>query len=117
MTRRSTGEMAGRLLHAWRVRDAAALRAVLHPRAVLTADGVGAAAHAVRGAGAVATAVLQLTAELPDAGLELSEANGAPAIVLRSQGGVRGVVVLEIRRRTVLRLWAVFTPAKLSTWT
>jgi len=117
VTRRFTGETAKRLRDAWRVRDAAALTAALHRRAVLTADGLSAETHAVRGGGAVATALLQLTAGLPEPGLELAEANGSPAIVLRSHGTVRGVVVLEVRRHAVTRVWAVFTPSKLSTWT
>lgn len=124
-TRRAL-QAATRLVDAWRGRDAAALAATLHPHAVLTAEGLDAVTEPVRGADAVATTLLHLTAgAAPDrltagAGpdrLTLAEANGGPAIVLRSADAVRGVVVLEARRGVVTRLWAVFTPAKLRTWT
>ncbi|UUT36036.1 hypothetical protein [Microbacterium elymi] len=50
--------------------------------------------------------------------LELAEATGMPAILLRTPGGgVRGVVVVESRRHLVIRLWAMFNPAKLTMWT
>ncbi|QAY60108.1 hypothetical protein ET475_08970 [Microbacterium protaetiae] len=109
-------DAAQRLLTAWQARDAAALAAALHRRVSLTAEGVEALVDPVRGAAAVAATLLHL-----DAGpgrLTLTEATGMPAILLRTaEGRVRAVVVVESRRHLVIRLWAVFNPAKLTTWT
>nr|WP_274635984.1 hypothetical protein [Microbacterium bovistercoris] len=118
MRRRHAGADAAaqRLLAAWQARDAAAVTAVLHRRASLTADGVGTLTEPVRGAADVTATLLHLT---DGAGrLELAEATGMPAILLRMpSGGVRGVVVVESRRHLVIRLWAMFNPAKLTMWT
>jgi len=115
--RRRADEATARLVQAWRARDAGVLAGLLHPSVVLTADGLDGVAHApVRGATAVAETLLRLTTPPAPGELSAAIANGVPAVVVHSSGTTRGVVVVEVRRGLVTRLWAVFNPLKLSTW-
>lgn len=115
---RPGGQDAARhLIDAWRAQDAAVLTRVLHRRVVLTTDGLGSTAdHPVRGAPGVAAALLRMTPPEVRHEWELSEATGMPGIVLRRDGRVHGVIVVETRRGHITRLWGVFNPLKLTTW-
>jgi hypothetical protein len=116
-SRREADHATGRLLGAWRARDAAVLAGVLHRRVVFTADGLGAVADIpIRGVEAVTATLLHLTSRSAPEDLSATVANGAPAILLRASGSTRGVVVVEVRHGLVTRLWAVFSPRKLSSW-
>ena len=98
--------------------DAAELGRVLHPDVRATVDGGGqvpAPDAPLRGCGAVGRYLLSVLGD-DDVDAVVESVNGMPGIVLRRDGAVVGVLVLQVRASRVREAWMVANPDKLSSW-
>lgn len=96
--------------------DATALAPLLAPDVCALVDTAGdviAPTRPLRGPAEVAAALVELCA---GASLVEHRVNGAPALVARRGTHVVGVVSVELRARTIWRLWVTRSPQKLQRW-
>ena len=98
--------------------DAAALGRLLHPDVCATVDGGGqvpAPDAPLRGCGAVGRYLIDVLGD-DDVDVVVESVNGMPGIVLRREGVVVGVLVLQVRASRVHEVFMVANPDKLSSW-
>ena len=109
---------ARELIVATATADAAALGRLLHPDVCATVDGGGqvpAPDAPLRGCGAVGRYLLEVLGD-DDIDAVVESVNGMPGIVLRRDGAVVGVLVLDVRASRVREAWLVANPDKLASW-
>lgn len=95
------------------------LENVLSRGARLTIDSGGEAslpAGVVTGRAPAAAALRDLLARFADPQASAAEVNGAPGVVIRSEGRVVAVLALRARGRRIAQLWVVANPGKLAHW-
>lgn len=98
--------------------DAAELGRLLHPDVSATVDGGGrvpAPDAPLRGCGAVGRYLLEVLGD-DEIDAVVESVNGMPGIVLRRDGAVVGVLVLDVRASRVREAWMISNPDKLSSW-
>lgn len=106
-------ELASALISA----DEAAIRAVLHPEAVLTIDSGGllpSTASPLEGRDAAASALLALMT--PETSITMASINSAPGLTLIRDETVVGAVAAEQRSGRLASVWIVCNPEKLRHW-
>ncbi len=99
--------------------DAAALRHLLSPDAIVITDGGGKVrtpARPVRGRADVARFVATLLGGQANARLTVEQVNGGAGIVLRRAGDAQAVVSLSVTDAKVSAVWIVVNPDKLRPW-
>lgn len=87
--------------------------------AELLVDGGGAIpapVHGVQGAIPIAATILGILSLFPDVTVRPADVNGMPALSLRSQSRVVGVIALAVQRRRISHLWLTVNPDKLEHW-
>jgi RNA polymerase sigma-70 factor (ECF subfamily) len=117
--RTSHDDVVRGLAEAWRLGDAAALRAALHAGAVAVCDGGGlvpAAAGPVSGAADVALLLTALLGGEPGAELSIEAVNGRAGLALRRAGRAVAVIGVTVAGAKVAAVWIVLSPAKLGGW-
>lgn len=98
--------------------DAAELGRLLHPDVCVTVDAGGqvpAPGAPLCGCEAVGRYLLDVLGD-GDVDAVVESVNGMPGIVLRRDGAVVGVLVLEVRASRVFEAWLVTNPDKLASW-
>jgi len=104
---------------AWEAKDIDALLALLDPDAVAVADGGGrvpAALEPREGAGAIATAFVELAGRVAGLVFEEHLVNGQPGLVGRQDGATVAVLAFDVANDRITRIWAVRNPDKLRPW-
>lgn len=101
-------------------RDAHAVAETLDRRATITVDrgpdAASGAPNAAEGNEAVAAVLVRLLPDDQALTVDLAWATGSPALVVRAAAGTSGVVVAQLRRLRIRRLWFVLDRTKLTTW-
>ena len=95
------------------------LAALLHPDVLLVSDGGGRVVtplRPVRGVASVARVVSTAVGAAAGRALTVEQVNGRPAVVARRAGRACAVVVTEVERGLVTRVWLVLNPDKLAGW-
>lgn len=103
---------------AWQAKDIRALVGLLDPDVTAIADGGGlvSATHPVRGAEAVAYALVGLPRDALELALLERTVNGQPGLVVRHGGVTVAVLAFDVGGGRVRRVWAVRNPEKLRPW-
>ncbi|MER7499879.1 RNA polymerase sigma factor SigJ [Nonomuraea pusilla] len=104
---------------AWEAGDVHALIGLLDPDAVVIADGGGRVVRRprVEGAEQVARACVELTGRAPGLTILERTVNGRPGLVAQQDGATTAVLAFDVAGGRVRRIWAVFAPEKLRSWT
>src|SRR5262249_8192371 len=109
-------KIVGRFMEACVAGDLDGLMSLLAEDVTVWADGggkVSAAQHPIEGRDVVAQGLLGLLSRTPNTTLEMIEANGAPALLMRSNGQIISVITLEIEGDIIRALRSVANPDKL----
>lgn len=99
--------------------DAAALREILAPGAVVISDGGGkvcAPIRPVHGADRVARLLAALLEDQPRVAVAVASVNGRAGLVLRRMGAVVAVISVTVDAPKVAVVWIVMNPDKLRPW-
>ncbi|MET0888266.1 MAG: hypothetical protein ABWX92_17655 [Mycetocola sp.] len=104
------------LAAACELRDPALMARLLAPGAELVIDGGGVVwtpAPQTKNARGTSNLIVGMLARYSLLTLEEHPVNGAPAILLRDDGGLVGVVCVGVGREMIAHLWVVLNPEKL----
>jgi RNA polymerase sigma factor (sigma-70 family) len=104
---------------AWEAKDIDALIRLLDPDAVMTADGGGLTAAALRpveGREKIARYALGIAGKVGDVTILECNVNGEPGLVVQQAGVTVTVVALTVTGNRITRIWTVRNPDKLRSW-
>jgi RNA polymerase sigma factor (sigma-70 family) len=104
---------------AWEAKDIGALIRLLDPDAVMTADGGGLTAAALRpivGREKVARYALGLADKVTDVTILERNVNGQPGLVVQRAGATVTVVAFTVTGNRITHIWSVRNPEKLRSW-
>jgi len=104
---------------AWEAKDIDALIRLLDPNAIMTADGGGLTAAALRpveGREKVARYALGIAGKVTDVTILERNVNGQPGLVVQQAGATVTVVAFTVTGNRITHIWAVRNPEKLRSW-
>jgi RNA polymerase sigma factor (sigma-70 family) len=104
---------------AWEAKDISALIRLLDPDAVVTTDGGGLVAAALRpieGREKLARYALGLADKVSDVTILERNVNGQPGLVVQQGGATVTVLAFTVTGSRITRIWAVRNPEKLRSW-
>jgi RNA polymerase sigma-70 factor (ECF subfamily) len=104
---------------AWEANDINALIRLLDPDAVMTADGGGLVAAALRpveGREKLARYAFGLAGKISDVTILEGNVNGQPGLVVQRAGQTVAVLAFTVTASRINRIWAVRNPEKLRSW-
>lgn len=112
-------DMLKRFMEAWIARDIDGLMSLLAEDITVWADSggkvTGAARHPIQGRHKVARAAIGLLASAPPGTtFEMTEVNGLPALLIRFQRQIAGVVMLEVEGELISAVRNIANPDKLA---
>ncbi|MGH3193312.1 MAG: RNA polymerase sigma factor SigJ, partial [Streptosporangiaceae bacterium] len=104
---------------AWEAQDISALIRLLDPDAVMTSDGGGLAAAALRpveGREKLARYAFGLADKVSDVTILERNVNGQPGLVVQQAGATVTVLAFTVTASRITHIWAVRNPEKLRSW-
>jgi RNA polymerase sigma factor (sigma-70 family) len=104
---------------AWEAKDIDALIRLLDPEAIMTADGGGLVAAALRpiqGREKVARYALGIADKIAGVTILECNVNGQPGLVVQQAGATVTVVAFTVTSNLITHIWAVRNPEKLRSW-
>jgi RNA polymerase sigma factor (sigma-70 family) len=104
---------------AWEAKDINALVRLLDPDAVLTADGGGQVATALRpieGRGKLARYAFGIADKVSDVTILECNVNGQPGLAVQQAGATVTVLAFTVTVNRITHIWAVRNPEKLRSW-
>jgi RNA polymerase sigma-70 factor (ECF subfamily) len=112
-------KMVGRFMEAWIVGDIDGLMSLLAEDVTVWSDSggkiAGAARHPIQGRDKVARAAVSILARAPEGTtVEVIEANGLPALLVRINGQIVSVLTLEVGGEFIRAIRTIANPDKLS---
>jgi RNA polymerase sigma factor (sigma-70 family) len=105
--------------HAWEAKDINALIRLLDPDAVMTADGGGLVAAALRpieGREKLARYAFGIADKVPDVTILERTVNGQPGLVVQQAGATVTVLAFTVTANRITHIWAIRNPEKLRFW-
>ncbi len=105
--------------HAWEAKDINALIRLLDPDAVMTADGGGLVAAALRpveGRDKLARYAFGIAGKVPGVTILERNVNGQPGLVVQQGGTTVTVLAFTVTANRITHIWAVRNPEKLRSW-